>query len=744
MDRDALRARLMVTFLGELDEHVQALTRDLLAVEREPASAPDRLASLFRTAHSLKGAARAVSLSAIETTCHQLESLLGAARDGRQPLQAETVGLLFDVARALSETAGALRAQRADAEAPLVGLLPALIARAPSRSTAPGAARHAPRPGSAPPDAAPRVPPIAAPPAAAADGRVRVPADQLDALLAGSGELLVARRRAAAEQGELQTLHERLRAWRREWRQLEGPLRGLIRTQAGLLPRRAVNAVDRATDHLRALERRVDQLTTRAAAAQHAIDRAAETLEQEIRRVRMFPFDEACDTVRLSVHELARSAGKQVDLHIEGGGIQLDRLVLERIRDPLLHLVRNAVDHGIEAPAERRAAGLPPVGTVTVSARVRGETVEIAVSDDGRGLVLHTIRSVARRAGLPEPADARAAAALILHPGFTTAPLITALSGRGVGLDVVRHQVEALQGHVDIHAGTPRGLRVVLTVPLTVTTLRALLVRAAGQTFAVPVPQVRRLLRARAEDLSLVDGRDTLTLTDGRQLPVASLVEVLGIAPGPAGRRTGRASLMILSAGGLEAALSVGDFVTEDEVIVKPLGPRLKRIPFVSGATILADGTVALILSASQVVQAARGSRSTWVSVSLRRHATPTTGRILLADDSVTTRSLQHRVLEAAGYEVVPTEDGGEAWDWLQHNLPDLVVADVEMPRMDGLTLCEAIRGSDRLRHLPVILVTGREAAADRASGLHAGANAYLPKSAFDQQQLLDAVARLL
>ncbi|MCW5871566.1 MAG: response regulator, partial [Candidatus Eremiobacteraeota bacterium] len=318
------------------------------------------------------------------------------------------------------------------------------------------------------------------------------------------------------------------------------------------------------------------------------------------------------------------------------------------------------------------------------------------------------------------------------------------LSGRGVGLDVVKNRVEALRGRVQIFSEEGRGCRFVLNLPLTLSTIRAVLVKAGGQSYALPTACVRRMLRIDPEEFASVEGRDVL-LNDGSPVPVISLLEVLGLGlerfPAPRSKQ----SLVVVAWGERQIALAVDALLAEEEFVVKSLGSRFRRVRHFAGATILSTGHIALILSISDLVHTALGLKP---AGSLRPAGddqfSVTRRRLLVVDDSVTTRSLEKSILEAAGYDVHVAADGLDAWHKLSEVEPDLVVADVEMPAMDGIALCEAIRGSKRWRNLPFVLVTALESQQDKARGLQAGADAYLPKQAFDQSQLLETVARLL
>lgn len=763
MDREDLSRRLLATFVVELDEQVQALNRDLLALEKGPADArrAELLRSVFRAAHSLKGAARSVNLEVIEQFCHRLEEILSPVRDGRVPLAADLLAMLFEAADALADAGERLRAERALAGAPVEKLLDRLetleLAAAPPAPTAAAAAVET-VPGAAAPsaDVARSFPPFASPvtseaPAtpleaealpdrARAATAVRVAAEKLDALLAASGELIVARHRIVSRPSELRTLQDLVRRSRADL----DPLRKAVHRTGRELGAASVSALDRIGESLQRLDREIERLTGWMRADGRRIDQLSAILDEEVRRARMLPFAEACQGFDRSVRDLAHGGGKEVDLVIDGGGVELDRAIIERLRDPLRHLVRNAVDHGIESPAERRARGKSPRGRVAVRAELHGAQVEVRVADDGRGLDLDALREQARRRQLAEPADPRDLARLIFLPGLSTARMITDVSGRGVGLDVVKSQVEALHGGVEVSYEPGRGTSFVLTVPLTLTVLRALLFKAGGRTYALPSLNVAQLVRVGAETIRAVEGRDVLTI-GGPPLPVVSLGAVLGLDGFAAGASGERIPVIIVTVGEQRVGFVVDEFVSEQDVMVKNLGRRIGRVRHVSGATLLPAGGIALVLSAAHLLRSALGApagRSLEVvpggRLAERRK------RLLVVDDSVTTRSLEKSILEGAGYEVAVAADGEAAWDLLQQRGAELVVSDVDMPRMDGIALTATIRSSERFRDLPVILLTARESEEDRARGVASGANAYLVKSAFDQRSLLEAIAQLL
>jgi len=719
MDQEALRRRLMVIFLDELEEHVRELSDGLLALEKESIAEKraEHLNGLFRAAHSLKGSAAAVGVKPIETVCHSLEEMLGAARDGNIVLGPEHFEAIYAVADAIADAGVRLRANRDLAGAPIGVILPRLAA---ARATTDAGAWAS---GATPAHESELEPehPAAAPIVDA--GLVRVPVGKLDDILARGGELVLARHRLESRVQAVETLHQFVEEWMAEWT--------------------AVSRLEGASDNLRRLERDLKRLGADLSQDSRQLDAVVSGLDHEVRNVRMLPLSEACAGLERLVRDLALAGGKNVDLTVYGGQIELDRTVLEAIKDPLVHLVRNAVDHGIEKPDERLAAGKARCGHVEVSAALRSSHVEVVIADDGRGLDLEAIRAKARNRKLAVPEDDKEAAQLIFLPGFSTASLITEISGRGVGLDVVWSKVAGLNGSVEVSFEAGRGSRFTLDLPLTLTRLRVLLARDGGRVYAFDASAVARVVAVRRDDIQTIEGREVL-LTGTAPVPVVALAQMLGRpARGPA---SGKISLVILATGEREAAFAVEELIAEQEVFIKNLGVRLGRVGHATGATIMPNGSVALILNASSLLNEALGKPGLETLAASLEAGPSARKRLLVVDDSVTTRTLMQSVLDAAGYDVTVVVDGADAWAMLQERGADfdLVVSDIEMPRMDGFALTQAIRSSGHAADLPVVLVTARSSDEDKARGMDVGANAYLVKSTFDQNALLDTIAQLL
>jgi two-component system chemotaxis sensor kinase CheA len=751
VESEALIARLMKTFLGEAEEHIQTLNRNLLDLEKQTAAAEraKTFKTLFRTAHSLKGASHAVKVPILETACHKLEELFAAASDGRRSIDSELFRMLFAVVDAIQDVVRRLRARKDLDDLPLSALLKHLDAvMAGNGSAATGMpVPELPMPVPAETDDAPL--PF--------DHLVRVPAEKFDSLLAHSGQLIVAQRSAAARSEDAAGLLEAIKRWRSDWRTVERTVERWLDNGAGaVLPSpaseggerhtafspRVAAAFRRTADNIHRFEQELQRLAGGLAGDRRTLERATGALDTEIRRARLLPFKEACAGLERVVRDLGKSTGKLVDLTIDGADIELDRSVLEGLKDPLLHLVRNSMDHGIETAALRHARNKSGRGRIRITAALRGALVDVTVADDGGGLDLTAIRDRARQKDLPLPEDEAELARYIFLPSFSTAPVVTEISGRGVGLDAVKTQVEAMRGTVDVAFDPGQGTRFTLTVPLTLTTIRVLLTQTQGQVFAFDNAAVERLMRISADDLRSIDGRDVLAL-GGAPTPVVSLAALLELPSEDPTHPDRRSPLVLLSVGGQRIGVLVDELMAEQEVMIRALGPRLVGLRTVSGGLVLPNGGVALILNAVELIRRATHRAPTRLAMPVVSQVA-SKGRLIVADDSVTTRTLEKSILEAAGYDVMVASDGDEAWRLLQEKGADLVVSDVEMPRMDGFDLTQAIRSSQRFRHLPVILVTGAESEAHRTRGLEAGANAYLLKSAFDQTTLLETIRQML
>jgi two-component system chemotaxis sensor kinase CheA len=780
---------LLSTFVAEAEEHLHATTHHLLDLERGMDGAPafQRWTEVFREIHSLKGAARAMNLERVEDVAHRLETLFGRARDGQMaptPAFFNLAYLALDVLADLVRAAGGLTSL---AEFDMDDLLTRLdlantlsevattslassreeqprVSAPASPARTPPAQRAAPQPAAWPVDREAAAPSPALPAKTRGgapmpvEESVRVATTKLEALMAQMGELQVARLGAEQRSLELRALLDDVEAWESEQR--SGHTGAAL--AAGHAP--VSDAAGGPLARLREVGSRLRGLQRRYEADQRRLTQVMAGLQDDVRRMRMLPISTVFGAYPRMVRDLAHDLGKDAHLLMQGGDTEVDRSVLEQIKDPLTHLLRNALDHGIELPEARVAAGKPATGTITLAASQRGDNILIEVSDDGQGITVADVRANAVRKGFVSAAEARAmsdheALWLIFRSGVSTSSTVTDVSGRGVGMDVVRDKVERLHGLIDVNSIPGTGARFTLTLPLTVATTLCLLVQVAGQTFAVPITNVTRIVRLQPDAIGYAEGQTALR-AEGRPILLLNLADILGLTNNrtlaPKQSRAAAQSsadlgtALILGSAEKRLAFRVDTVTNAQEVVVKPLPKPLLRVRYVVGASILGTGEMVLVLNAADLL---RTSVSATVQV-----ATPTsssadelrTYTIMVVDDSITTRTLEKNILEAAGYVVRAFADGMEAWNALQSDAGapdgafDLVVSDVAMPRLNGFDLTVRVRADERLKNLPVVLVTSLDSQEDRERGVQSGADAYIVKGAFDQDKLLETIRRLI
>lgn len=736
-DAELLR-HLLATFAAEAEERLAAMAAGAAALAEGDREAVE---SLFRDAHSLKGAARAVGMSGFEAACRALESVLSEVKRGSLPVTAEVAAVLQQAVDDLTAllAAGDERDQLAEA---VVRRLEGVLAGAwdaPEASGARGSSEERPE--------APRP---ARPPTArdAARGTVRVSTAKLDDVVGAVEGLIEPRleaerlavrvREAMAAAAAAEERRARARAALRDVeRRLPpeaGHLAAALRQAAALLdPPRGLDRV----------ETRLSQVLDAAEDHVRTLRRLAASLYADVRELQAVEFSTLLTPLARTVREAARASGKEARLVVEGAELRVDRGVLEVLRDPLLHLLRNAVDHGIETPEARLAAGKPRQGTVSVRVSAKdGAHVEVVVADDGGGIDVEALRRAASRLREPGEADLseRGLLELVFRSGVTTSPEVTDLSGRGLGLAIVRERVEQVGGRVDVASSPGRGAEFRLRLPLVLAAYRGVVVRVGEDVYVLPSSAVERVLRVPRADVPGAADRRTVEV-EGAQVGWARLDQLLGLPPSRAPE--GDHALAVVVAGPPRMALQVDEVVDEHEVVVKPLGPRLPRVRNVAGATVLQDGRVAPVLNVTDLLQGlssparARGRPERAAGGERRR-------RVLVVEDSITSRSLFKGILEAAGYSVTTAVDGIDAFLKLEAEPVDLIVTDVDMPRLNGLELTARVRADKRFAELPVIVISSLGSPQDVERGVEVGANAYMVKSEFDQRGMLDAVRRLI
>lgn len=741
-----------MTFVDEVAEHIDSINSAVLKLESDSSgdARENALTDLFRAAHSLKGAARAVDVPPIEQICHLLEDVFSRLRDGQTDLTSSVASAILSAADRIGDAGNALRSRQPlpeDFFAASAAMLQA-IAEGSNAADSDVSVTDVQQPGASAKEneAEQSKNVLGLVPATSKGATVRVAEAKLDGLLAQAGELLTARQRLEIRPDEIESLTDDVAACRAEFLTEFRTASDASGVGADSIDAtttaQSLNTQYSVADRLRQLEKNLEAFHQRLLADVRQLSQASDILQQDIHRIRMQPFQDGCAGLDRAVRDVAVSTGKQVELVIEGGDIEVDRKVLEGLRDPLLHLIRNAVDHGLESPAERSRFGKNPTGQVLIKVAVRGSQVDISVSDDGRGLDRDAVRAKVIARHLPEPRDEQELLRCIFLPGFSTAKLITDVSGRGVGLDVVKSQLERLHGTIDIKSEPGLGTRFSLSVPLTLTTIAALFVKCCGRTYAIPSTNISRLLRFRAEELTEVGGQKFLS-PGGPPVPVTTLSSALGIRNARSNSLHGFLHGAVLTTGDRELVVLVDELIGERQAVLKSLGSQIQRSRLVSAATLLRNGEIALLLNVSTIIR----DDAAWnidETVEESVDGTKRSRRILVVDDSMTTRALLKNVVLSGGYEVSTSHNGQDAWEKLQRDHYDLLVSDVDMPVLNGFELTTRIRASESHGRIPVILVTSRDSEADRANGVTVGADAYLVKSSFEQSTVLATIEQLL
>jgi two-component system chemotaxis sensor kinase CheA len=700
MDEAALARELMSTYRAEARERLEAVTRLLLDLEKAPTgpAVAACVEQIFREVHSLKGAARSVSEPAVEESAHAFENLLALAR-GQEFIDEVAIHGWYghlDHLGALIESANV-----------------------PSEAT----------PGATPTESDIVA---AAPIALPLDESIRVAIPRLDRLLADAGSLLV------SEQAQLEVVT-----------QLSDICREVVALEAGFRRPGRGREPEGHIAGLRTLRQQLQGLLQTLRRQRVEGRRQLQTLSEDLRTLRMTPVKTLFRSFERMVHDLALDTGKRVEFEIVGEEVELDKAVLDALRDPIVHLLRNAVDHGVETTAERQAAGKPETGTLRLAASRRGSEVLITLKDDGRGIDPQVLRVQAVRSLLLTPSEAEALKDsqildLIFRSGFSTRSQADEISGRGLGLAIVRQALEALHGRVLVEShAVGVGTTFEATVPLTLATTRCLLLVAGSDTYAVPLEAIQRTAVVSTEDIVVVQGRPAIRFEDR----VAPFVHLATLLHGKAAATPPRLPAVILESAMGRVAIA-GDMLRgERELVVKRFPSILPTpIPCLTGAAVLTSGEIVLVVDPADVVQRALSLAKSVFGFApvVALAGPPLRPRVLVADDSLTTRTLERNILRAAGYDVAEVPDGAAAMTMLQAEAFDLVVSDVEMPKLDGIGLTQWIRAQPKLSTLPVVLVTAGAHADDRVRGLNAGADAYIVKRQFRQSELLEMVDRLL
>jgi len=789
------RSAFIGKFQEEAQDLLQRLNEGVITLEGDPDNR-ELIDQMMRDAHTIKGSSRMVGLIEISDVAHWLEDIMVKVRDREMAYTPEMSDYFFEALDAivyLTDNAGVNVDNVLDLDA-----LKARLAALADGTDRPGAAAvpevapaKAPKKRAKKPVAAEPAEPTeqaevlevddhdhdddlethehseelettASAPAAASKGSgkatahtddalkakvqatIRIKTSQVDGLLNLISEVVISQIKAEQRVHEARAVQTQIGEANQAWARVKSAFAAMAHEDLMDALGDDVNAVDSLLGDSRRdlgvfLKGYSDDVSRTSV--------VVNDLQEQGMRLRMLPANTIFQTFPRAVRDLAKQFRKDIDLVIEGGDTELDKKVLEEINDPLVHIMRNAVDHGIEDPETRRKLGKPAKGTIHMAARQEGDRIVIEISDDGAGIDPEKVRQSAVRKGYITEGEAgtmsdREAQYLIFEAGFSTAAIITEISGRGVGMDVVRQfVVEKLKGSLDLDSVVGKGSTFKLTIPLTLAIIRALMLRVGGQAYALPTGSIEETLRVDPSEIIKVEGREVIR-RQRRTVPLVRLSDILGVPSDLTG--TAKVPIATIGYSGHRMGFIVDAFIGEQQIVIKPLGNHLKKIDNVAGVTILGAGEVVPILNVPDLMTSARTRSGQRVGL-VQRSEKVGQRKVLICEDSFTTRELERSIFEAAGYEVETAMDGAIGLGKLKDGLVvDAIVTDVQMPNMTGFELTKAIKSDPGLAEIPVIIVTSLERDEEKAEGIEAGADAYITKSVFNQDTLLDTVERLI
>ncbi len=760
-------------------EHLQKLEGELMILEKNPQDA-NAIAEFLREAHTLKGDSRMLGLDNIEMLVHQLEDCVEKVKQGEGEITRQLCDRLYRGIDAINHLATEAITGEASNINP-VEILAILMGDGSSSHSEESedtsslfdndednlfdgesedtsslfddeeddlfdSQRNS---HSLPTELKVTPPEPALAPASVRADRVdtiRVEPQKLDTLMTHANELTVTKLRISRQMTEIEQM---LGLWE-DWNQDTSKNHSLFDEIEGSLPPEQFQPLkyyyDRAQQRLESFGNLVNYLKVKANEDINSLNLIADRLESGIQGLRQLPLANVFNLFPRMVRDLARQQGKEINLVIEGGETKADKKILEEIKDPLLHLIRNAIDHGIETPEERTSQGKPTTATLVLRGYQAGNSIGIEIRDDGRGLNLDSIKNTAIRRTVCTEAELANMSkdeiqSLIFAPGFSTRTEVTELSGRGVGLDVVRANVERLKGSIQVTSTPGEGCQFQLRLDTSLATTQVLIVAVADNFYAIPVESIVKMFAIASEDIYAIEDSTVINFED-RPISISRLSSLLQLPSNNQTQIADKLSCVVLNLNGEYFGLIVDAFVDRQDVVFKPQSKLLKRVPNISGATILGDGEVCMILNPADLLHSLR--QGTWQDVVKQDNSTETKNRLLLVEDSIIIRTQMQRLLKGAGYDVTIAVDGLEGLNKVQNNQFDIVVSDVEMPNMTGLEMTAQIRQQSQYDKLPIILITTLASAEDKQRGKDVGANAYLTKGDFDQNLLFQTIDQLI
>jgi len=586
---------------------------------------------------------------------------------------------------------------------------------------------------------------------------VRISTAKLDALLLKAEELITVKQTLNQHLTEIkETLHN-FRHWKKISEKSKKGLREISHlAQASPKLNRFFQLYDFNHTQIEETNTRMNDLTKSMEHSSRSLGAMVDDLLEEMKKTSLLPFSTLFSPLPRMIRDISRETGKEIELEMTGGDVEIDKRILEGLKDPLIHLIRNAVDHGIESPDERTRCKKSPWGTIRLSVvQPESNKVAIELSDDGKGIDIIAVKNKALEAGCISPQVAAGLSeaetlAFIWLSGISTSTMITEISGRGLGMAIVQEHVENLNGLISISTAPGRGTTFKIELPVSLATFRGMIVSAAGQEFILPVAHVEHTLRIRPDTIKTAGNKSIIPI-NGQAVSLVNLADILGLPqpslPATQGNRRDNATLSaaVLGSGKKRIACIIDSIASEQDVLVKNLGKQLKRIPNISGATILGNGKVVPILNINDIIASAAGkSLPAVMAEAIETFKNKVKKSVLIVEDSFTSRTLLKNILEASGYLITTAIDGEDGYHQFSSKSFDAVISDVEMPKLNGFELTRKIREHETLGAIPVILITSLDSREDKEKGMDVGADAYIVKSSFDQSNLLEVLERLI
>jgi two-component system chemotaxis sensor kinase CheA len=755
---DEFLKRIQATFRIEAEEHLRNFSAGLIELEktRTKKKIAEIIETIFREIHSLKGAARSVDQKEIESVCHPVESLFSALKRNEITLSPVMFDILYKAVERLSKliSAGGLVQTSEDRQMQkdLIRQLKETI----EKSISPGSAdepEHATEiqpvetvMTSGPPTEI--IPKISGPLTMEV---VRIPISKLDPLLLQAEEMIQTKISLDQRIKELKEINTGIAEWKTDL--LDYKRRRSVTSAVLWNEWFEGNEAD-----VNKLESQLAELTRSMERDQYSLSRMVNDHLGEMKQVLMLPVEWLVEAFPRMIREIAREQKKEIDFIVIGTELEIDKRILEELKDPLIHMIRNSINHGLGTPQERLHENKPPRGNITLSfAAEESGLVEITLSDDGKGINKDMVLKAAIKSGIlskesSEKLETNEVLSFIYKSGISTSPIITDISGHGLGLSIVEEKVNKLNGKISVETVPKVGTTFKILLPMTLATFRGILVKVKEFMYVLPTMNVEKVMKVKRDEIKSVGNHETVRIED-EIISLVDLGEVLGLPEHkhagngdtePGMQEPGQIRLVILVSGEYRIAFKVDEVDDEQQVLVKGLGRLLNRVRNISGATILGTGKVVPVLNISDLMRSAlriKGSKDDKTSV---KFISAKIRNILVAEDSITSRTLLKNILETAGYKVITAVDGADAFTKARTGDFDMIVSDVDMPKMNGFELTTKIRNDKKLSELPVVLVTALESREDREHGIEVGADAYVIKSSFDQTNLLEIIKKLI